>query len=73
MNSAIAEPPRAVLGMLGVDRRAVMRRRFHDDTLTLTIPLPHFLRMEEVAGDSVLQIPGGKGLRAEDFGGSPCP
>lgn len=73
MNNAIAEPPRAVLGMLGVDGRAVMRRRFHDDTLTLTIPLPLFPRMEEEAGDSVLQIPGWKGLLAEDLGGLPCP
>jgi len=73
VNSAIVEPSPTVLGMLGVDRRAVMLRRFHNDTLTLTIPWPLFLRMEEEARDSVLQIPGGKGLRAEDFGGSPCP
>ena len=58
-----AEPPRAVLGMLGVDGRAVMRSRFHDDTLTLTLPLPLFLRMEEEAGDSVLTIPGWVALR----------
>ena len=73
MNSANVEPSRTVLGKLGVDRRAVMRRRFHDDTLTLAIPSPLFLRMEEEAGDSVLQPPGWKGLRAEEFGGLPCP
>ena len=53
-----AGSPRAILGMLDVDGRDVMRRKFHDDTLTLTIPLPLFLRMEEEAEDSVLQIPG---------------
>jgi hypothetical protein len=36
----------------------VMRRRFHDDTLTLTIPMPHFERIEREAGNSVFQIPG---------------
>jgi hypothetical protein len=58
-----AEHPRAVLGMVGVDGRALMRRRFHDDTLTLTIPMPLFLRMEAEAADSVLQIPGWRELR----------
>jgi hypothetical protein len=58
-----AEPPRAVLGMVGVDGREVMSRRFHDDTLTLTIPMPLFLRMEDEAADSVLQIPGWRELR----------
>jgi hypothetical protein len=60
-----AEPPRAVLGMLDVDGREVMRRKFHDDTLTLTIPFPLFVRMEAEAKDSVLQIPGWSKLRGE--------
>jgi len=59
---AESESPRAVLGMLGVDGREVMRRRFHDDTLTFTIPIPLFQRMEEEADDCVLQIPSWKKL-----------
>ena len=61
-----AESPRAVLGMLGVDGREVMQRRFHDDTLTLTVPMPLFLRMEVEAGDSVLTIPGWTALRGSN-------
>ena len=49
--------PRAVMGMLGVEGRGVMRRRFRDDVLTLTIPAPLFLRMEQEADDSIFQIP----------------
>ena len=65
-----AEQPRGVLGMLDVDGREVMRRRFHDDTLTLAIPMPLFLRMEEEAADSVLTIPGWTALRGiGDSGG----
>jgi len=60
-----AEPPRAVLGMLDVDGREVMRHRFHDDTLTLTLPMPLFMRIEREAGNSVLQIPAWKKLRGE--------
>ena len=59
-----ADPPRAVLGMLDVDGREVMRRRFRDDTLTLTIPTPLFLRLEREASNSVLQIPGWSKLRS---------
>jgi hypothetical protein len=59
-----AESPRAVLGMLAVDGREVMRRRFHDDTLTLTLPMPLFGRLEREAGNSVLQIPGWSSLRS---------
>jgi hypothetical protein len=59
-----AEPPRAVLGMLDVDGREVMRRRFRDDTLTLTIPMPLFLRLEREAASSVLQIPAWSQLRS---------
>jgi hypothetical protein len=59
-----AESPRAVLGMLDVDGRKVMRKRFHDDTLTLTLPMPLFRRLEREADDSVLQIPGWLKLRS---------
>ena len=58
------EPPRAVLGMLDVDGREVMRKRFRDDTLTLTIPMPLFLRVEREADNSVLQIPAWSQLRS---------
>ena len=58
--------PRAVLGMLDVDGREVMRRRFHDDTLTLTIPWPLLLSVEREAGDSVLQTPAWSKLRGEN-------
>jgi hypothetical protein len=61
-----ADPPRAILGMLDVDGRELMRRRFRDDTLTLTIPMPLFLRMEREASGSVLQIPAWSELRSGD-------
>ena len=54
--------PRAVLGMWGIDGREVMRRRFRDDILALTLPMPLFKRMEKEADDSVLQIPSWKRL-----------
>lgn len=54
--------PRAVLGMLGVDGRELMRKRFRDDILTLTLPKPLFQRMEEEASDCVFQIPSWKRL-----------
>ena len=54
--------PRAVLGMLGVDGRELMRKRFRDDILTLTLPLPLFQRMEEEAKDCIFQIPAWKRL-----------
>ncbi len=54
--------PRAVLGMLGVDGREMMRKQFRDDTLTLTLPVPLFQRMEEEANDCVFQIPSWKAL-----------
>ena len=54
--------PRAVLGMLGVDGRELMRKRFRDDILTLTLPKPLFQRMEEEANDCVFQIPSWKRL-----------
>ena len=59
-----AVPPRAVLGMLDVDGREVMRKKFRDDTLTLTIPMPLFLRLEREAADSVLKIPAWSKLRS---------
>jgi hypothetical protein len=61
------EPPRAVLGMLDVDGRELMRRRFHDDTLTLTIPWPLFERVEREADNSVLQTPSWLKLRSDDL------
>jgi Uncharacterised ArCR, COG2043 len=48
---------RAVMGMLGVEGREIMRRRFRDDILTLTVPAPLFLRMEQEADDCIFQIP----------------
>ena len=54
--------PRAVLGMLGVDGREVMRKRFRDDTLTLTLPAPLFQRMEQEANDCVFQTPSWENL-----------
>ena len=49
--------PRAVMGMLGVEGRKVMRRRFRDDILALTLPAPLFMRMEQEANDCIFQIP----------------
>jgi len=54
--------PRAVMGMLGVDGRQVMRKRFREDTLTLTLPTPLFKRMEQEANDCVFQTPSWKNL-----------
>ena len=48
--------------MLGIDGRQVMRKRFRDDTLTLTLPTPIFERMEQEANDCVFQTPSWKGL-----------
>ena len=49
--------PKAVMGMLGVEGRKVMRRRFRDDILALTLPAPLFMRMEQEANDCIFQIP----------------
>jgi len=49
--------PRAILGMLGVDGRKVMRKHFKDDTLTLTLPAPLYQLMEQEANDCVFQTP----------------
>jgi hypothetical protein len=54
---AETENPRAVLGMMGLDGREMMRKRFRDDVLTFTVPMPLFERMEAEAGNSVLQLP----------------
>lgn len=54
--------PKAVLGMLGMDGRVLMRKRFRDDILTLTLPIPLFQRMEEEANDSIFQTPSWKKL-----------
>ncbi len=54
--------PRAVLGMLGIDGRELMRKRFRDDILTITLPIPLFKRMEEEADDCVFRIPSWKRL-----------
>ena len=54
--------PRAVLGMLDVDGREAMRKRFRDDTLTLALPMPLFQRMEQEAEDCIFQIPSWKTL-----------
>ena len=57
------DAPRAVLGMLGVDGRKVMRRRFRDDILTLTLRAPLYHRMEKEANECVFQIPSWKHLK----------
>jgi hypothetical protein len=54
--------PRAVLGMLDVDGRKIMRKRFRDNTLTITLPAQLYLRMEKEANDCVFQTPSWKGL-----------
>jgi hypothetical protein len=54
------EAPRAVMGMLGAEGRDVMRKRLRDDILTLTLPLPLLLRMEQEADDCIFQIPSWK-------------
>ena len=62
-DKANADASRAVLGMQGVDGREVMRKRFRDDVLTLTLPFSLFRRMEEEADDCVFQTPSWKDLR----------
>ena len=42
--------------------RELMRKRFRDDILTLTLPIPLFQRMEKEADDCVFQIPSWKRL-----------
>jgi hypothetical protein len=59
------QAPRAVLGMLGVDGREVMRKRFRDEILTLTLPISLFQRMEQEADDCVFQTPSWENLIGE--------
>jgi hypothetical protein len=56
---------RAVLGMLDIDGRKVMRKRFRDDILTLTLPTPLFQRMEQEANDCIFQAPSWHALIGE--------
>jgi len=56
-----------------VDGREVMRRRFRDDTLTLTVPVPLCLRLEREASNSVLQTPAWSELRSGSQRGSGGP
>lgn len=53
---------RAVLGMVDVEGREVMGKRFRDDTFTLTLPVQLYHRMEQEADDCVFQTPSWKGL-----------
>ena len=59
---ADSDAPRAVLGMFGVDGREVMRKRFRDDVLTLTLPEPLFSQMEKEADDCIFQTPSWQAL-----------
>ena len=52
-----SDEPRAVLGMMDREGRELMHKRFRDDIVTLTLPFPLFRKMEEEAGDCVLQLP----------------
>jgi len=54
--------PRAVLGMTDVDGREAMRKRFREDMLTLTLPTPLFMQMEEEASNCVFQLPSWQAL-----------
>lgn len=58
-----SDAPRAVLGMLGIDGREMMRKRFRNDILTLTLPVRLFHRMEQEAGDCIFQTPAWRALR----------
>ena len=49
--------PKAVMGMLGIEGRGIMRKSYRDDILTLTLPAPLFFRMEQEADDCIFQIP----------------
>jgi hypothetical protein len=62
--------PRGVLGMVGLEGREVMRKRFRDDTLTLTLPAPLYRRMEQEADDCVFQIPSWKRLTRDSGAGA---
>ena len=49
-------------GHAGIDGRKVMCKRFRDDILTLTLPMPLFQRMEREADDCVFYTPSWKDL-----------
>jgi len=49
---------RAVLGMIDVDGREVMRRRFRDEVVTIALPADLFWRAEKESDHCILQIPG---------------
>ena len=57
--------PRAVLGLMGVDGRELVRKCLRDDILTLTLPTPLFQRMEQEAEDCIFQTPSWKALIGE--------
>lgn len=59
---AESDSPRAVMGMMGTDGREVMRKRFRDDILTLTLPAQLFWQMEKEAEDCVFHVPAWKNL-----------
>jgi len=61
-DQAYRDEPRSVLGMLDTDGREIMRKRFRDNTLTLTLPIPLFKRMEQEADDCVFKTPAWLGL-----------
>jgi hypothetical protein len=54
--------PRAVLGMMGIDGREVMRKRFRDDIVTLTLPEQLFWEMEREAHECLFQTPAWQAL-----------
>jgi hypothetical protein len=57
--------PRAVLGLLGVDGRELVRKCLRDDILTLTLPAPLFQQMEHEADDCIFQTPSWQALIGE--------
>lgn len=59
---AEANEPRAVLGMTDIDGREMMRKRFRNDVVTLTLPEPLFRRMEREADDCIFQTPAWRAL-----------
>jgi len=61
-DEAEAASPKAVMGMMGADGREVMRKRFRDEFLTLTLPTPLFMQMEKEADDCVFQLSSWKKL-----------
>jgi len=54
--------PRAVLGMLGIEGREMIHKRFHDHILTLTLPIQLFQQVEQEANDCIFHTPSWKNL-----------